>query len=67
MTPEGLIWLVVYALILCIVAGGLTWLVRSAPFIPEPFKSYICWGIWAILVLVLLLWLVRQAGNARLW
>jgi hypothetical protein len=68
MSLEGLIWLVVYALIACAVGGVLTWLIRSAPFIPDPPKSWIVWVIWAVIALMFLLWLVRQiGGGAKLW
>lgn len=68
MTLEGLIWAVVYVLVVCAIAYGLTYLVRSAPFIIEPVKSILVWVIWAIVILLFLLWLVRHLGpGTRLW
>jgi hypothetical protein len=44
---EPLAWLVhfvIFVLIAAIVAGALVYLVRSAPMIPEPWKSFIAHG-----------------------
>lgn len=65
---ESIIWLVVWGLVLCAVAAGLAWIVRTAPFVPDNWKPTIVWVIWALLLLVGLLLLVNfaQGGRARL-
>jgi hypothetical protein len=44
--------LLVYIVVVCLVAGILAYILRSAPFVEEPFKS---WGVWAIIVVALLI------------
>lgn len=60
---ETLIWIVVAVIVACIVGAVLTWLVRTAPFIPDPIRATVCWAIWAVIVLILLLWFVRGFGG----
>lgn len=44
--------LLIYIVVVCLVAGILAYILRSAPFVEEPFKS---WGVWAIIVVALLI------------
>lgn len=62
-----LIFVVIWVIVACVVGGALTWLVRTAPFVPEPIKATVVWVIWAVIVILLLLWLVSAmgGGNAR--
>jgi len=58
MDAAGLVHLVVVLIVLGMIGGLLYWLVGSAPFIVEPFKSIIRWIILAICVLFLIYWLL---------
>lgn len=62
-----LIWAVIALLIVLIVGGVLSWIVRTAPFVPAEMKNAVSWGIWVVIVLVVLLWLVSMlSGHARM-
>jgi hypothetical protein len=71
MDASGLVHLVLVLIVLGMIAGLLYWLVGSAPFIAEPFKSIIRWIILAVCVLFLIYWLllplVGGSGTAPLW
>lgn len=47
--------LLVTALIVLVVAGVVAFLIKRAPFIDEPYKSYALYLIMAVVVLYLLL------------
>lgn len=51
---QFLISLVITLLVVGIVCGALTWIVSTAPFIPEPMKGIAKWVILVIGVLYLL-------------
>jgi len=51
---EGLIGLLVLIIIVGIVCGLIVWLIRAAPFIPEPFKSWAEYLVYVVAVLVIL-------------
>jgi hypothetical protein len=53
-----LIWAVIGILAVLIVGGVLSWIVRTAPFVPEPMKAAVSWGIWVVVALIFLVWLV---------
>lgn len=57
-----MIGLLIYIAIVAIIAGVIAFLVRSAPFIEEPLKSWAVWAIIAVAVLVILLRLAGLAG-----
>lgn len=48
--------LLIYIVVVCLVAGILAYILRSAPFVEEPFKS---WGVWAILCVAALIILFK--------
>ena len=52
----GMIELLITILVILLVCGAIVFIVRSAPFIEEPFKS---WAVWVIMVIALLLVLLR--------
>lgn len=52
---EGLIGLVVLIIIVGIVCGLIVWLIRAAPFIPEPFKTWAEYLVYVVAVLVILM------------
>ncbi len=56
-----MISLLIYIAIVAIIAGVIAFLVRSAPFIEEPLKS---WAVWAIIAVAVLIILFRIAGLA---
>ena len=51
---EGLIGLIIAFIIVGIVCGLVVWLIRAAPFIPEPFKSWAEYLVYVVAVLVIL-------------
>lgn len=51
---EGLIGLIIALIIVGIVCGLIVWLIRAAPFIPEPFKSWAEYLVYVVAVLVIL-------------
>ena len=51
---EGLIHLVIAILIVGLICGLIVWLIRSAPFIAEPFKSWAEYLVYVVAVLVIL-------------
>lgn len=52
---EGLVQLLITVLIVGLIAYGAVWLIRTAPFIAEPFKGVAIWIVYAIAVLVVVL------------
>jgi hypothetical protein len=63
MSMGGLVDLVVYLIIIGVVFGLLWFLVDKAPFIPEPFKTWIKYVILFVGVLFLINWLLGIAGH----
>jgi hypothetical protein len=63
MSMSGLVDLVVYLIIIGVVFGLLWFLVDRAPFIPEPFKTWIKYVILFVGVLFLINWLLGIAGR----
>ena len=55
MSANALVYLLIVFLIIALIAGILVWIVRTAPFIAEPFKSWACWGIGAVAALIMVL------------
>lgn len=51
---EGLISLVIALIIVGIVCGLIVWLIRAAPFIPEPFKIWAEYLVYVVAVLIIL-------------
>ena len=54
--------LLIYIVVVCLVAGILAYILRSAPFVEEPFNS---WGVWALLcgaALIILFKILAVAG-----
>jgi uncharacterized membrane-anchored protein len=51
---SGLIGLLITILIVGFIAGLVIYLIRRAPFIEEPFKSWAEWIVIAIAVLILI-------------
>lgn len=60
---EGLVWMVVYLLCIGAVLGLLILLVRKAPFLADPIKTYAEYLIYVIGVLVLIFLLLDLAGS----
>lgn len=54
MTIAGLIHLVIVLLVIGIIIGLLYYIVKSAPFIPEPIKSVLAWVIIVIGILIVI-------------
>lgn len=51
---DGLIGLIIALIVVGIVCGLIVWLIRAAPFIPEPFKSWAEYLVYVVAVLVIL-------------
>jgi len=51
---NGLIALIIALIIVGIICGLVVWLIRAAPFIPEPFKSWAEYLVYVVAVLVIL-------------
>lgn len=47
--------LLISVLVLVLILGAICFIIRSAPFIDEPFKS---WGIWAVMVIGLIVFIM---------
>jgi len=60
----GLIHLLIVILIVGLVAGLVIWLIRTAPFIAEPFKSWAVYLVAVIAVLVIILQALPLLGVA---
>jgi hypothetical protein len=56
MAEGALIGLLIFIVVVAIICGLLAYLLRSAPFIEEPFKS---WGSWAILAVGIILVVIK--------
>lgn len=52
---SGLVGLLIAIIVIALVAGLLVFLVRSAPFIAAPFKTWLEWAIIAIAILCIIL------------
>jgi hypothetical protein len=50
-----LIQFLIYCVVIAFVAGGLAYIVRTAPFILSPFKEWLGWAIIAIAILIAIL------------
>lgn len=53
---EGLIGILIFIAVVVLICGLIAYLIRSAPFIEEPFKSF---GVWAVLAVAILLIVVK--------
>lgn len=62
MLVTGLINLLILALVLCLIFGLLVLLVRRAPFIPDPYRSWVEWCLIAIGVLVFVVHALQFVG-----
>jgi len=51
---ESLISLIIVLIVVGIVCGLVVWLIRAAPFIPEPFKSWAEYLVYVVAILVIL-------------
>lgn len=56
---EAAISVLLFIVVVVIVAGLLSYLLRSAPFIDEPFKSWGAWAIIAVAIIVIVLKLLE--------
>lgn len=55
--------LLIQALIICLVAGVVAFLVKRAPFVDEPYKTYFLYIVMVVVVLWLLLKVVIPIIN----
>ena len=63
MSMGGLVDLIVYLIIIGVVFGILYFLIDRAPFIPEPWKTYIKYVLYFIAALMLINFLLGFAGH----
>lgn len=55
---QFLLTFVILVIVVCIVCGVLTWIVRSAPMIPNEWKPTVTWLIMVFGVLIILFVLI---------
>ncbi len=53
---ESFIGMLVFVAVVVLICGLIAYLIRSAPFIEEPFKSF---GVWAVLAVAIILLVVK--------
>ena len=63
MSMGGLVDLIVYLIIIGVVFGILYFLIDKAPFIPEPWKTYIKYVLYFVAALMLINFLLGFAGH----
>lgn len=51
---ESLIGLIVVLIVVGIVCGMIVWLIRTVPFVSEPFKSWAEYLVYVVAVLIVL-------------
>jgi len=56
MATSGLVSVLIFIVVVLLICGLLAYLLRSAPFVDEPFKS---WGVWAIMAVAIILIVVK--------
>lgn len=59
----SLAYLVLYLIIIGVIGGLLVYLIDSAPFIVEPFKSVLRWAVIAIFIVIAILILLSALGG----
>lgn len=57
-----MISILITIVVVIVIAGILAFLVQSAPFIAEPFKSFAVWCLIAVAAIVVILDLAQLAG-----
>lgn len=53
---ESAVAILLFLVVVILVCGLLAFLIRSAPFIEEPFKS---WGVWALMAVAAILIVIK--------
>lgn len=53
---ESAISILIFVAVVVLICGLIAYLIRSAPFIEDPFKSF---GVWAILAVAIILIVVK--------
>lgn len=53
---ESAIGILVFIAVVVLICGLIAYLIRSAPFIEEPFKSF---GVWAILAVAIIIIVIK--------
>lgn len=56
---EAAIGILIFIVVVVIICGLLAYLIRSAPFIEEPFKSIGVWAIVAVAIVVIVIKLLE--------
>ncbi len=53
---ESFISILVFVAVVVLICGLVAYLIRSAPFVEEPFKSF---GVWAVLAVAIILIVIK--------
>lgn len=61
---EGLLHLVIAIIIVGLICGLIVWLIRAAPFIADPFKSWAEYLVYVVGVLIILVRALPLIGVA---
>lgn len=56
---EAAVGILIFVVVVVVIAGLLAYLLRSAPFVEEPFKSVGVWAILAIAIIVIVIKLLE--------
>jgi hypothetical protein len=56
---ESAIGILVFVAVVVLICGLIAYLIRSAPFIEEPFKSFGVWAILAVAIIVIVIKLLE--------
>ncbi len=64
---QGAVYILIYLVVGAIVLGLLDYLIKSAPFIPDPWKPNIRWVLLALGILVLIGILLSFTGHGPIF
>jgi len=56
---ESAIGILVFVAVVVLICGLIAYLIRSAPFIEEPFKSFGVWAVLAVAIIVIVIKLLE--------
>lgn len=56
---ESAIGILVFVAVVVLICGLIAYLIRSAPFIEEPFKSFGVWAVLAVAIIIIVMKLLE--------
>lgn len=55
--------ILIYVIVIVVVAGAASFLLKSAPFIDEPMKGWAVWAIMAVALILIVIVVVQALGG----